>query len=104
MGDTSIEERVSAMEQQLDGVSSELKTVNDRIAKHGMEIDDLRIQSATTNAVLDRIDDTVTTINRKLDEERDKPAERWDTIINQVITVVVAALVGIVLARLGLNI
>lgn len=103
MGETSIEERMSSVESSVDSLSTAVDKLSDRVAKHGMEIDDLRIASATTNAVLERIDGNVTEISRKLDAEREKPAERWDAVINQVITVIVAAVVGLMLAKLGFN-
>ena len=31
-----------------------------------------------------------------------KPAKRWDSLVNQVITIIVAAIAGFVLAKLGL--
>lgn len=67
----------------------------------------------------DNLDDLVTTVKvlafREEAVEKDvkeiksdvksltsKPAKRWDNLINQIITIVVAAIAGFILAKIGL--
>lgn len=55
------------------------------------------------DTVLTRIDATVAKIDGRMDAQQMKPAQRWDDLVKQVITLVVAAAVGTILIRLGLQ-
>jgi len=74
-----------------------------RITKHGEEIDELKIREAEIRAVLNRIDQTVGKIDTKLDIQEKKPAQRWESLVTQVIALAVAALAAVVLAKIGLG-
>lgn len=74
-----------------------------RIAKHGEEIDELRIREATISVTLGRIDQTVGKIDAKLEAQERKPATRWESLVTQVLSMVVAAVVALALARIGLR-
>lgn len=64
-------------------------------------------QLATSVAVMAEqmkgVNQKVTTIADEVEEIKSKPAKRWDSIVEKILTVVIAALVGYVLARLGLG-
>lgn len=45
---------------------------------------------------------SVNTLTGKVDKLEEKPAKRWDAIVEKIILVVVAALVGAALAHFGL--
>lgn len=56
-----------------------------------------------------KLDEQIKTINQNLDKlvkwqeaEKEKPGRRWDTMIEKAIGLVAAAVIGFVLARLGL--
>ncbi len=56
-----------------------------------------------------RLDEKMNAMDRKLDgvkswvdEQQDKPSKRWDAIVEKVVSLIVAALVGFVLAKIGL--
>ena len=74
-----------------------------RITKHGEEIDELKIREATMSVTLSRIDQTVGKIDAKLDIQEQKPARRWESVVSQIISLLVAAIAALVLAKVGLG-
>lgn len=74
-----------------------------RITKHGEEIDELKIREATMSVTLSRIDQTVGKIDAKLDIQEQKPARRWESLVSQIISLLVAAIAALVLAKVGLG-
>lgn len=95
--------RVRKLEADSQQMMSDIRTLDERVSNHGMELDELKIKSATMNTVLTRIDATVAKIDGRMDAQQMKPAQRWDDLVKQVITLVVAAVVGAILLRLGLQ-
>lgn len=49
-----------------------------------------------------RVEGDVKEIKDDVKSIKDKPAKRWDTVITQIISILVAAIVGFVLAKIGL--
>ncbi len=92
----NLESRLTVAESRLDGHER-------RIAKHGEEIDSLRINEASITTTLGRIDSTVIKIDGKLDAVHDKPAQRWEDLIKQVIAILAAAVLAAALAKVGLT-
>lgn len=95
--------RVRKLEADSQQMMADIKTLDDRVSTHGAELDELKIKSATMDTVLNRIDATVAKIDGRMDAQQMKPAQRWDDLVKQVITIVVAAVVGAILLRLGLQ-
>lgn len=95
--------RVRKLEADSQQMMADIKTLDERVSIHGAELDELKIKSATMNTVLNRIDATVAKIDGRMDAQQLKPAQRWDDLVKQVITLVVAAVVGAILLRLGLQ-
>ena len=50
----------------------------------------------------ERVEGDVKEIKNDVKHLANKPAKRWDNLMNQVITILVAAVVGFVLAKIGL--
>ena len=44
----------------------------------------------------------VVTLTAKVDKLEEKPAKRWDNLVGQIITLIVAGVVGFFLARIGM--
>ena len=44
----------------------------------------------------------VSTLTNEVEELKEKPGKRWDSLVGQVIGIVVAAVVGFLLAKIGL--
>lgn len=95
--------RVRKLESDSNLLKADVKTLDERVTSHGVELDNLRIKSATMDTVLTRIDATVSKIDGRLDAQQMKPAQRWEDLVKQVIALVVAAAVGAVLLRMGLQ-
>ena len=74
-----------------------------RITKHGEEIEELKIREAAMSVTLSRIDQTVGKIDAKLDVQEQKPARRWESLVSQIISLLVAAIAALVLAKIGLG-
>ena len=95
--------RVRKLEADSQQMMADIETLDKRVDNHGAELDKLKIKSATMDTVLTRIDATVAKIDGRMDAQQMKPAQRWDDLVKQVITLVVAAVVGAILLRLGLQ-
>jgi len=74
-----------------------------RITEHGKEIDELKISEATMGVTLSRIDQTVGKIDAKLEASEQRPGRRWETVTSQLIAIIVAAIMALVLAKIGLS-
>lgn len=93
-------------------IEHRLTSVEDRAASNTHRLDDLERRQ-------DNLDDLVSTVKvlavREENVENDvkeiksdvkalagKPAKRWDNMVDKIITLLVAAIVGFILAKLGL--
>ena len=84
-------------------LKNQIDTHERRITKHGEEIDALKIREATMSVTLSRIEQTVGKIDAKLDIQEQKPARRWESLVTQIISLLVAAIATLVLAKVGLG-
>lgn len=98
-----MDSRVRKLEADNQQMMGDIEALEKRVSNHGAELDELKIKSATMDTVLNRIDATVAKIDGRMDAQQMKPAQRWDDLVKQVITLVVAAVVGAILLRLGLQ-
>ena len=95
--------RVRQLESDNKLLKADVRTLDERVTSHGVELDNLRIKSATMDTVLTRIDSTVSKIDGRLDAQQMKPAQRWEDLVKQVTALVVAAVVGAILLKMGLQ-
>lgn len=51
---------------------------------------------------LKTMNSSVTTLKQDVEEMKEKPAKRWDSVVDKIIWAVVAALIGFLLAQIGL--
>ena len=49
-----------------------------------------------------RVEDDISEIKVDVKNLTNKPAQKWDGLVNQIITLIVAAVVGFILAKIGL--
>ena len=94
---------IENIESRLTVAESRLDSHEQRLSKHGEEIDGLRINEASITATLGRIDSTVSKIDGKLDAVHDKPAQRWEDLMKQVIALLVTAVLAAALAQAGIS-
>lgn len=90
-----------------------LTEVEDRSKSNSHRLDDVEKRQdnldelVTTVKVLavreEVVENTVKKIDNKVETLTGKPAKRWDNLINQVITIIIAAIAGFILAKIGLG-
>lgn len=98
------ERRISKLEADAQQAIAEINVLQNRVSKHGMELDEIRTKSEVNEAILSRIDETVAKIDARMDESDAKPAQRWESVVTQVISIVVTALFGMLFVQAGLNV
>ena len=87
---TEVEERSKSNKHRLDEVE-----------KRQDNLDDL-VSTVKVLAVREEnVENDVKEIKSDVKSLTGKPAKRWDNLINQIITVLVAGIVGFILAKLG---
>ena len=67
--------------------------------------DDLEDLTTTVKTLADRearVEDDVKEIKTDVKNLASKPGKRWDALVSQIITIVVAAVAGFVLAKIGM--
>ena len=67
------------------------------------ELSDVYIALTKVNDKVDTIDSNVAKIEKDVQEIKEKPAKRIDTIITCIITAIIAGVIGFVFARLGIK-
>lgn len=88
---TEVEERSKSNARRLD-----------EIEKRQDNLDEL-VGTVKVLAVREeRVEGDVKEIKKDVKTLTDKPAKRWDNLINQIITIVAAAIIGFILAKIGL--
>lgn len=98
MDEKDIEHRLTEVEGRSKSNTHRL----DELEKRQDNLDDL----VTTVKVLavreEAVENDVKEIKSDVKSLTGKPAQRWDNLINQIITILVAALAGFILAKIGL--
>ena len=98
------ERRISKLEADAQQAIAEINVLQNRVSKHGVELDEIRTKSEVNEAILSRIDETVAKIDARMDESDAKPAQRWESVVTQVISLIVAALFGMLIMQAGLEV
>ena len=96
--ETNIEHRLTEVEERSKSNTHRL----DDIEKRQDNLDEL---VGTVKVLADReerVEDDVKEIKNDVKTLASKPAKRWDSLINQIITIIIAAVAGFVLAKIGL--
>lgn len=88
---TEVEERSKSNTKRID----ELKERQDNFA-------DLVSSVKVLAEREERVEDDVKEIKNDVKSLTSKPGKRWDNLVNQIITILVAAIAGFILAKIGL--
>lgn len=92
-------------EHRLTEVEARSKSNLHRLDELEKRVSSLESQTITV-AVLDQrmknVETTVEEIHDDVKSIKEKPAKRWESIVTQVISVLVAAVVGFMLAKIGM--
>ncbi len=99
MEDTEIVERLTAVEQRSKSNSHRLETLE----KHTDALNTLATSVAVMAERVETTGDKVDSLCTDVQELKSEPGKRWKSVVEKVIYIVVAAVVGFILARLGLG-
>lgn len=72
------------------------------LEKRQDNLDDLVITVKVLATREEKVESDVKEIKNDVKSLASKPAQRWESLVNQIITVVVAAIAGFILAKIGL--
>ena len=75
----------------------------DKLEEQQRQFNDLVSSVAVLAEKQSQIGDDVNSIKRELKSLAEKPAKRWDGIVDKIISAIIAAIMGYALARIGLS-
>ena len=87
---------VKNLQKSIDSMGDDLKEVK-------LETKEMSKQLPVIATQVNSIHENSKAMDADVDELREKPGKRWESVVGQIIGLVVAALVGLLLARMGLN-
>lgn len=87
---------VKNLQRSIDGMSGDLRELKDETREISKQLPVIATQ-------VKAIHENSKAVDADVDELKGKPAKRWEATVGQIIGLVVAALVGLLLARLGLG-
>ena len=99
MEDTEIVGRLTAVEQRSKSNSHRLETLE----KHTEALNTLATSVAVMAERVETTGDKVDSLCADVQELKSEPGKRWKLVVEKVIYIVVAAVMGFILARLGLG-
>ena len=99
MEDVELIGRLSAVEQRSKSNSHRL----DAVEKQTDALHALTTAVAVMTEKVENCGESVTGLRADVQEIKQRPAKRWESVAAQVISILVAAVAGYVLARLGLS-
>lgn len=94
---TEVEHRAESNTRRIDKLEQQTEALNDIAASVKLLVNEQRHQ---TEAMLD-IKTDVAKLDKKVETLEHKPADRWNMVVEKVITLVVAAVVGFIIAQIG---
>lgn len=99
MEETEIAGRLSAVEQRSKSNSHRLEALE----KQTEAVNRLATSVAVMAEKVETTGDKVDSLCVDVQEIKQKPAKRWETVTAQVVSILIAAALGYILARLGLG-
>lgn len=105
MNNEQLTDKVMELEREQAAQHEQLKTLFGRADKQDNLIELLRTQTSTIGALADgqaRIEKKVNGLTGEVDEIKAKPGKKWENAVDIVFKVALTAMVGLLLARIGL--
>ena len=96
---TEVEQRSRSNTRRIDKLEQSTEALNSLASSVEVMANEQRHQ---TEAMLD-IKQDVAALDRKVETLEHKPAKRWETVTDKIVVAVTAALVGFVLAQIGIT-
>ena len=97
--------------EQFDACEHRLTSVEERSKSNTIRLDDLEKRQDNLDELVgtvkvladreERVEDDVKEIKSDVKSLTGKPAKKWDNLVNQVISILVAGVVGFILAKFG---
>lgn len=97
--DLQHEERLSKVEARAESNSHRL----DEVEKRQNDLDKLATSVEVLAKREERVESDVKEIKTDVKTMANKSGKRWDNLVNQIITLIVAAIVGFLLAQIGIK-
>lgn len=100
------EQAIVELQKQMAAAEEQHKTLFRRIDKAEKLTESVHALALSIQALTDNLNNTNATVSSLCDDMDDlkaKPAKKWETVTADIIKIVVAALVGFALAKVGLG-
>lgn len=105
MDNVELTKQVLALRESEGHFSAELQTINHRLDKQDDLIESLRSLTSSVGMLAEgqeRIERSVKTVCKDVDELKAKPGKRWNDAVTVIITAVITAVVTMMLAHAGI--
>lgn len=96
----------------IEDIALKLQETSDRSIRNEGRIKKLEEENATLHSMatsiavmaeqMKHINESVTTLTEEVEEMKDKPAKRWESLVEKVLWGIVGAMLAYVLAQIGL--
>lgn len=106
MTNEQLTEEVVRMEKTQAAQAEQIKTLFGRVDKQDGLIEVLRTQTATIGTLADgqaRIEKKLNGLSGEMDEIKAQPARKWEKAADAVFKIVLTAVMGLILAKMGLG-
>ena len=80
-----------------------VKRLQDDIETVKRDVSKLYTNEGVTGNRLDTIDASLNRVEGKLDQIKEKPTKRWESVISEILKLIIAGIVGFVLIKIGLQ-
>lgn len=98
-----LEARAKVQDVEVKSLQKSIDDMGDDVKEVMAEAKEMDKQMPVIVTKLDAISESSKAVDADVDELKEKPGKRWDSVVGQVIGLVVAALVGFLLSRLGVS-
>ena len=82
---------------------AETKSVTDSVYKLATTVEILALELQSTNKELKSTNVKIDKVSNEVEEIKEKPAKRWDSVVTLVITAIASAVITYFLTQLGLE-
>ena len=101
-----IEREVADLKADQSALAERVKTLFTHVEKQDKLIETVNKLALSLHGMvkqMENVEGTVNDLREDVTEIKQKPAKRWDSIVEKALMLVVGALVGLILTRLGLQ-
>ena len=106
MTNEQLTQQVVELEKAQAAQEEQIKTLFNRVDKQDTIIESLRALTTTIGTLADgqaRIEKKVNNLSGEMDEIKAKPAKKWESAADAVFKIVLTAVMGLILAKMGMG-